>query len=118
MSNRQTVFLACPYGQVGGGMGSIMAYLASMKRDPSGRFELKRLESRGGGHIALSPVFLAFAVCRIFAEALRGYIENAELRLQHGSAGETRSQEFSWDRINQAVADTYLRLIRQKARQG
>ena len=51
-----------------------------------------------------------------FAEALRGYIEQPELRAAHGKAGETRSFEFSWDRINQAVADTYLRLIRQRAR--
>lgn len=53
---------------------------------------------------------------RQFAEALRGYVEDADLRLQHGKAGEERSLEFSWDRINQAVADTYLRLIRQKQR--
>lgn len=53
-----------------------------------------------------------------FAEALRTYIENPNLRHQHGQAGETRAMEFSWDRINQAVADTYLRLIRQKVRQG
>jgi phosphatidylinositol alpha 1,6-mannosyltransferase len=50
-----------------------------------------------------------------FAEALRGYVEQPELRTAHGAAGEARSLEFSWDRINQAVADTYLRLIRQKA---
>jgi phosphatidylinositol alpha 1,6-mannosyltransferase len=50
-----------------------------------------------------------------FAEAVRGYIEQPGLRAAHGAAGEARSQEFSWDRINQAVADTYLRLIRQKA---
>lgn len=49
-----------------------------------------------------------------FAEALKGYLEDAELRAHHGAAGEERAQEFSWDRINQAVADTYLRLIRQK----
>ena len=49
-----------------------------------------------------------------FAEALKAYITDPELRARHGSAGETRAQEFSWDRINQAVADTYLRLIRQK----
>jgi glycosyltransferase involved in cell wall biosynthesis len=49
-----------------------------------------------------------------FAEALKAYINDPELRTSHGSAGEMRSQEFSWDRINQAVADTYLRLIRQK----
>jgi phosphatidylinositol alpha 1,6-mannosyltransferase len=51
-----------------------------------------------------------------FAEALKGYIEDPELRRAHGEAGIARASEFSWDRINQAVADTYLRLIRQKAR--
>jgi glycosyltransferase involved in cell wall biosynthesis len=48
-----------------------------------------------------------------FAEALRLYIEQPDLRTAHGAAGELRSLDFSWDRINQAVADTYLRLIRQ-----
>jgi len=81
MSTRRTVFLACPYGQVGGGMGSIMAYLASMQRDPSGRFDLKRLESRGGSHIGLSPFFLALAVGRIVLEALRGRLAIVHLNL-------------------------------------
>lgn len=49
-----------------------------------------------------------------FAEALKAYISDHDLRVAHGSAGEIRAQEFSWDRINQAVADTYIRLIRQK----
>ncbi len=81
MNNRRTVFLACPYGQIGGGMGSIMAYLASMQHDPSGRFDLKRLESRGGRHIVLSPVFLALAVARIFHEAIRGRLAVVHLNL-------------------------------------
>jgi phosphatidylinositol alpha 1,6-mannosyltransferase len=51
-----------------------------------------------------------------FAEALRAYLVSAEQRAAHGAAGEARSLEFSWDRINQAVAGTYLRLIRQRAR--
>ncbi|NKJ41162.1 glycosyltransferase involved in cell wall biosynthesis [Novosphingobium sp. SG720] len=49
-----------------------------------------------------------------FAEALRAYVENPQLRAEHGAAGERRAQEFSWDKINQAVADTYVRLLRQK----
>ncbi|QCI93639.1 glycosyltransferase family 1 protein [Novosphingobium sp. EMRT-2] len=53
---------------------------------------------------------------RQFAEALRAYVEDPALRARHGAAGEARSLEFSWDRINQAVADTYLRLIRQKGK--
>jgi glycosyltransferase involved in cell wall biosynthesis len=50
-----------------------------------------------------------------FAEALRAYIAQPDLRAAHGAAGELRSRDFSWDQINQVVADTYLRLIRQKA---
>ena len=51
-----------------------------------------------------------------FAEALRGYIADPAMRASHGAAGAARAGDFSWDRINQAVADTYTRLIRQKAR--
>lgn len=53
-----------------------------------------------------------------FAEALRGYVVDPALRQAHGAAGERRARDFSWDRINQAVADTYLRLLRQRGRQG
>ena len=49
-----------------------------------------------------------------FAKAIRQYIDDPDLRARHGAAGEDRSRDFSWDRINQAVADTYIRLIRQK----
>ncbi|GGC26740.1 hypothetical protein GCM10011371_12880 [Novosphingobium marinum] len=51
---------------------------------------------------------------RQFADALEAYVRDDTLRLTHGHAGEARAQAYSWDRINQSVADTYLRLIRQK----
>ena len=100
MSNRRTVFLACPYGQVGGGMGSIMAYLASLQQDPSGQFDLKRLESRGGGHIAFSPFFLALAVGRIILEAMRGRLAVVHLNLAE------RVSESGVARGNQACRRT------------
>ncbi len=75
------VFLTCPYGQVGGGMGSIMQYLSDMGTDPTGRFELMRLESRGGGSILLSPLHLAWAVLRIFNGAARGRLAVVHLNL-------------------------------------
>lgn len=53
-----------------------------------------------------------------FAEALKGYGMDPALRASHGAAGERRARDFSWDRINQAVADTYVRLIRQKGAAG
>ena len=46
-----------------------------------------------------------------FADALQRYCEDAALRRDHGAAGERRADEYSWDQINQTVADTYLRLI-------
>lgn len=63
----------------------------------------------------VSGRLIAPGAVRQFAEALRCYVEDANLRGRHGAAGEERSLDFSWDRINQAVADTYLRLVRQKA---
>ena len=51
-----------------------------------------------------------------FAEALRGYIVDPKVRARHGAAGEARAGEFSWDAINRVVAETYLRLVRQRAR--
>lgn len=53
-----------------------------------------------------------------FADALVTYLGDPDLRAKHGAAGELRARDFSWDRINQAVADTYTRLIRQRARKG
>jgi len=49
-----------------------------------------------------------------FAEALKAYVENPQLRKGHGAAGEARARDFSWNRINHSVADTYVRLIRQR----
>ena len=53
-----------------------------------------------------------------YADALQTYVNDAGLRRAHGDAGEARSLEYSWDRINQAVADTYMRLLRQKHKRG
>lgn len=46
-----------------------------------------------------------------FADAIAPYLTDNALRMAHGAAGEQRSLDFSWDAINQTVADTYRRLI-------
>ena len=46
-----------------------------------------------------------------FAEALAPYCRNDDLRARHGTAGEAKASQFSWDAINQAVLDMYLRLL-------
>jgi glycosyltransferase involved in cell wall biosynthesis len=49
-----------------------------------------------------------------FAAALAPYCTDPALRRAHGAAGETRACEYSWEAINQVVADTYLRLVEQR----
>ena len=49
-----------------------------------------------------------------FADAIAAYAADPELRARHGAAGEARSKAYSWDSINQAVVDTYVRLLRRK----
>ena len=49
-----------------------------------------------------------------FADVIESYIRNPDLRRAHGEAGEMRSREYSWDAINGAVADAYLRLLAQR----
>ncbi len=47
---------------------------------------------------------------KAYAGALARYCNDATLRGAHGQAGEARSRDYSWDAINQAVIDTYLRI--------
>jgi phosphatidylinositol alpha 1,6-mannosyltransferase len=49
-----------------------------------------------------------------FADALEAYCTTPALRAAHGGAGLTESALYDWDRVNQAVVDTYIRLIRQR----
>lgn len=51
---------------------------------------------------------------RDFADVLQLYCQDEAIRKTHGLAGEKRADEFSWDQINNAVAETYIRLIRQR----
>lgn len=46
-----------------------------------------------------------------FADAVAAYVSGPALRMAHGAAGEVRSRDFSWDAINNTVAETYMRLI-------
>ncbi|MBO9511218.1 glycosyltransferase family 1 protein [Erythrobacter sp. A6_0] len=51
-----------------------------------------------------------------FADAISPYCRDDALRHAHGAAGERASRAYSWDAINQAVVDTYLRLHREAKR--
>jgi len=43
-----------------------------------------------------------------YADALRGYLTDPVLRRMHGLAAREHSAEFSWDRANAAMVETYL----------
>lgn len=48
---------------------------------------------------------------RAFADAIAPYCRQRALREQHGAAGLAKAKSYSWDSVNQAVVDTYLRLL-------
>jgi phosphatidylinositol alpha 1,6-mannosyltransferase len=50
-----------------------------------------------------------------FADRLQSYCDDASLRTAHGAAALEESRKYEWDAINQVVADTYIRMIRQRA---
>ena len=50
-----------------------------------------------------------------FADALQIYCTDAAGRASAGAAAEAQAEHFGWDQVNQALVDTYLRIIRQRA---
>ncbi|MBX7483311.1 glycosyltransferase family 4 protein [Qipengyuania qiaonensis] len=64
----------------------------------------------------LVPAAKPDAFARACAEALAPYCTDDALRLRHGANGEMAARAYSWDTINQAVVDTYLRLQAQRGR--
>lgn len=50
-----------------------------------------------------------------FADRLQSYCDNDALRAEHGAAALAEAQKYEWDAINSVVADTYIRMIRQRA---
>lgn len=51
-----------------------------------------------------------------FAEALADYCTYPTLRAKHGAAGEMATAKYDWDSVNQAMIDTYLRIVDNHAR--
>jgi glycosyltransferase involved in cell wall biosynthesis len=50
-----------------------------------------------------------------FADALAHYVQNDEARRAAGHAGRLASRAYEWDKVNQALVDSYLRIERQRA---
>lgn len=50
-----------------------------------------------------------------FADALQYYCDNETARAAAGAAAQSRAERNGWDEVNQALVDTYLRVIRQRA---
>jgi glycosyltransferase involved in cell wall biosynthesis len=53
-----------------------------------------------------------------FAEALAHYCDDTDARARAGEAGRSAGARYGWDEVNQALLDSYLRLVRQRALGG
>ena len=53
-----------------------------------------------------------------FAQALRLYVEDRAAREAAGEAGRAVSERYSWDAVNHALAEGYLRVIRHRQSGG
>ncbi|MET0250285.1 MAG: glycosyltransferase family 1 protein [Sphingobium sp.] len=51
---------------------------------------------------------------RAFADALALYCQDGDARAAAGSAAEAKVARYGWDEVNQALVDTYIRVIRQR----
>jgi glycosyltransferase involved in cell wall biosynthesis len=49
-----------------------------------------------------------------FADALAHYCTDANARNAAGAAAMARAEHYGWDQVNQALVDTYVRVIRQR----
>ncbi|HEX7741405.1 MAG TPA: glycosyltransferase, partial [Sphingobium sp.] len=50
-----------------------------------------------------------------FADALAAYCTDAHARAQAGAAAMAQAEQYGWDQVNQALVDTYIRVIRQRS---
>jgi glycosyltransferase involved in cell wall biosynthesis len=50
-----------------------------------------------------------------FADALQSYCLDEDARTRAGRAAQARAERNGWDQVNQALVDTYLRVIRQRS---
>ncbi|WP_022683246.1 glycosyltransferase family 4 protein [Sphingobium bisphenolivorans] len=50
-----------------------------------------------------------------FADALAGYCTDGAARTAAGTAAMRQAERYGWDQVNQALVDTYLRIIRQRS---
>ncbi|UAK26228.1 glycosyltransferase family 4 protein [Sphingomonas nostoxanthinifaciens] len=53
-----------------------------------------------------------------FAQALRRYCEDPGARAEAGAAGRATSERYSWDAVNGALVEGYLRIIRHREAGG
>ncbi len=51
-----------------------------------------------------------------FADALAAYCLDPDMRVKAGNAGRAEADLYGWDQVNQALVDTYLRVICQRQR--
>jgi glycosyltransferase involved in cell wall biosynthesis len=77
------IYIACPWTPVGGGMFKVADYLIQTQASQAahGGVELRPLDTRGGGHAALSLWFLAKALAKLVRGRLGGKLAGVHVNM-------------------------------------
>lgn len=80
-SKSPLIYLACPWAPRGGGMFKVTDYLVQYQARAGGDAELRPLDTRGGGHVALSLYYLPRALLTLLWRRVTGRLAGVHVNM-------------------------------------
>jgi glycosyltransferase involved in cell wall biosynthesis len=75
------IYMACPWHPFGGGMFKVTDYLVQHQAQGAGMAELRPLDTRGGGHVAMSLYYVPKAMLTLLWHRLTGRLAGVHINM-------------------------------------
>lgn len=75
------IYMACPWHPFGGGMFKVTDYLVQHQSHKAGSAELRPLDTRGGGHVAMSLYYVPMAMLKLLWHRLTGRLAGVHINM-------------------------------------